>query len=309
MKILVTGGAGFIGSHVVQAYVQAGHTVGVLDNFSTGKKANVPDGVQVFEGSVTDPEFVAATLADFQPEVINHHAAQVSVIVSTQDPVFDSALNIGGTIAVLQAAAKAPSVRKVIYISSGGAMYGNPKVSPCTEDTLPEPVSPYGLSKYTAERYVWLFADLAPYAATVLRYSNVYGPRQDPHGEAGVCAIFSERMAGKSQDKKPTIFGDGSHVRDYVFVEDLAAANLLALDKGDGQTYNLGTGQGVTTMEVFETLKEATSYPEGPVLADSRPGEVHAIVLSSQKAKRELGWEAKVSFKEGIEKTVAWYRN
>ena len=308
MKILVTGGAGFIGSHVTGAYVEAGHEVAVLDNFSTGKRENLPAGVRVFEGTIQDPDFVKQAMIEFQPEVVNHHAAQVSVTASVHEPMHDATLNILGTISVLQAAADTASVRKVIYASSGGAMYGNPATLPCVEDTVPNPVSPYGLSKYTAERYVWLFAATAPYVATVLRYSNVFGPRQDPHGEAGVCAIFAERMVGGSQDKKPAIFGDGSQVRDYVYVGDLATANVLALTKGDGGAYNIGTGQATTTMEVFEVLKAASNYPEGPVLAAPRAGEVQAIVLSPEKASKDLGWRPQVSFKEGIERTVAWYR-
>jgi UDP-glucose 4-epimerase len=311
MKILVTGGAGFIGSHVVDAYRAAGHTVAVLDDLSGGKKEHVPEGVPLFPVSITNRPAVERVFADFQPDVLNHHAAQVSVVYSVGSPTEDAERNILGTITLLQAAMAAPTVQKVIYASSGGAMYGNPQVLPCTEDAAAEPLSPYGLSKWTAERYVWLYDALAkqkdrsPYASTVLRYGNVYGPRQDPHGEAGVCAIFTDRMLA---GEPVTIFGDGTHVRDYIFVEDVALANVAALDKGAGEAYNIATGQGTTTGEVFETLRTAIGYDLEPERRPARPGEVQEIVLSPEKAARELGWQAACAFPEGIARTVQHYR-
>lgn len=305
MRILVTGGAGFIGSHVVESYRFHGHEVAVLDNFSTGKRENVPQGVRIFEGSITDATFVRQVFADFQPEVVNHHAAQISVVVSTGEPVRDAELNIMGTINLVLAAKECPCVLKFIYATSGGAMYGNPTELPCTETTPALPISPYGLSKHTAERYLWLLATDASFTATVLRYSNVYGPRQDPHGEAGVCAIFTGRML---EGQPVTIFGDGTQVRDYVYVEDVAEANLAALQLGDGEAFNIATGSGTSTQGVFDTLKSATKYPGDPAYGPERAGEIQEVVLSPAKAETQLGWKAANSFTQGIQKTVQWYR-
>ena len=305
MRILVTGGAGFIGSHVVDAYIAAGHTVAILDDFSTGKRANVAEPVAVFEGSVTDSSFLAQVLAEFKPEVINHHAAQISVVYSAREPVWDAQLNILGTMNLLQAAKECESVQKFIYISSGGAMYGNPVTLPCDEDTEAQPVSPYGLSKYVAERYVWLLSQDAHFKATVLRYSNVYGPRQDPHGEAGVCAIFAERLI---KNQSVTIFGDGTQVRDYIYVGDVAAANVAALTAGEGRAYNIATCRGTSTNEVFTTLKMETGYEGEAVHGVARQGEVQAVYLSAARAAKELKWKAKTTFKEGVRKTLAWYK-
>lgn len=304
MKILVTGGAGFIGSQVVDAYLKAGHQVAVIDNLSTGKRANLPERINLHEGNITDENFVKKVFQEFQPEVVNHHAAQISVVVSVASPLQDAELNILGTLTILEAVRHTPSVKKVIYSSSGGAMYGDPTGVPCTEETAAKPVSPYGLSKHTAERYIWLYTTFSPFKATVLRYANVYGPRQDPHGEAGVCAIFSARML---KGEPVTIFGDGSQIRDYIYVGDIVAANLLALDKGDGESYNISTGRGTTTKQVFETLKAATGYQPEAVMGAARPGELQEVVLSPEKALLELGWKAEVDFQTGTKLTVAWY--
>lgn len=301
----MTGGAGFIGSHVADQYVKAGYELAVIDDLSFGKKEQLPAGVKLYEGSIEDFEFVSKIMHEYKPQIINHHAAQVSVVVSTKEPHTDAKRNVVGTVNLLEAARQTDSVSKIVYASSGGAMYGNPSSYPCKEDAVAIPVSPYGLSKHTAERYVWLMAGLANFTATVLRYSNVYGPRQDPFGEAGVCAIFSNRLL---KDQPVTIFGDGTQVRDYIYVKDVAAANLAALEKGEGQAYNIATGKGTTTKEVFEVIKEATGYRGDPIMGPARPGEVQAITLATEKAEQELGWKAKLSFKEGIRETINWYK-
>jgi UDP-glucose 4-epimerase len=306
MNILITGGAGFIGSHVVDVFRGAGHTVAIVDDLSTGRIERVPKEVTVYKGSITDFDFLDTVMAEFKPEIVDHHAAQVSVVVSTREPLDDLNRNIGGTVTVFKAAQKA-GVRKMIYATSGGAMYGNPKEAPCTEESEANPVSPYGLSKLTAERYLWILANLAKLnnepcpVLTVLRYANVYGPRQDPHGEAGVCAIFTERMLA---GQPVTIFGDGTQLRDYVYVGDVAAANLAALTKGDNDYFNVGTGVGVSTEEVYQTIKAATGYTLEAERKALRPGEVQAIVVSPAKAKQGLNWEPAVQFKEGIKLTV-----
>ncbi|MBU6389134.1 NAD-dependent epimerase/dehydratase family protein [Patescibacteria group bacterium] len=305
MKILVTGGAGFIGSHVVDTYIAAGHTVAVLDDLSTGKAEQVNPKAKLYKGSIEDRDRIEAVLAEFRPEVINHHAAQISVVESTRQPGADASRNIIGSINLILAARSADSVRKFIYASSGGAMYGNPAVVPCDEETPADPVSPYGLSKYTAERYLRILTDGSSPAATVLRYSNVYGPRQDPHGEAGVCAIFSRKML----DNEPAvIFGDGTQVRDYIYVSDVAAANLAVLTQGDGRSYNIATGVGTATNEVYRALAECIGYTREAVHDPGRPGEVQKIILSPARAEAELGWKATVDFISGTAKTVEWYR-
>jgi len=308
MRILVTGGAGFIGSHLVEAFHNAGHSVAVLDDFSGGKRENLADvpEVPVFEGSITDAQFVKETIAEFKPEIIDHHAAQVSVVRSVQDPQFDTQLNVLGLVNVLEAARSTDSIKKVIMISSAGTIYGDPEVVPCTEDFPKKPGSFYGLSKHVGELYVNMYAELYGLQATVLRYTNVYGPRQDPHGEAGVCAIFSLKMLN---NEEPTIFGDGSQIRDYVFIEDVVSANLAALEKGEGEAFNISTAKGTSTMEVFTTLKAATGFPGQPIMGPARSGELQRIIASNQKAKTLLGWEPNYSFTEGIAKTVAWYRS
>jgi UDP-glucose 4-epimerase len=304
MRILVTGGAGFIGSHVVDAYVKAGHTVAVVDNFRTGKKNNIPAGVTHFEVDITNAEALRSTIATFKPEAVSHHAAQVSVSASVEDPAFDAQQNIIGMVNLLMALQAEAPTAKIIYASSGGAMYGVTEELPYSETATPAATAPYGLSKFVAEQYVWLFVKLHGMRATVLRYANVYGPRQDPHGEAGVCAIFAERM----QAGQPvTIFGDGTATRDYVYVEDIAAANVAALTKGDGEAVNIATGIEQPTKTVFQELAAAFHYELSPQDAPLRPGEQVRSVLNPAKAVTILGWKAETSFKEGIAKTAAWY--
>lgn len=305
MKILVTGGAGFIGSHVVDRFLANGHTVAIIDDLSTGKKSRIPAGVKLYEGSIENPEFVEHVFDDFQPEIIDHHAAHILVVVSLEKPIIDAQKNIIGTINLLEKASKLKSLKKFIYASSGGAMYGNPAKLPCLEDDLAKPISPYGLSKHTAERYVWLLCELYGIPATVLRYSNVFGPRQDPHGEAGVCAIFCGKML---DGETGTIFGDGSQIRDYVYVEDVAEANLLALEKGEGEYFNVATGVGTSTLQVFEAIKKVTGFEGEPIMGEERVGEVQAVVLATQKAVTGLGFKAKNNFEEGIKKTIDWYK-
>ncbi len=303
MRILVTGGAGFIGSHVADRYVALGHEVAVLDNLSTGQRANLNPKCRFYEMSLMDPR-LEETVLQFAPEVISHHAAQVNVRRSVEDPVFDAEMNVLGSIRLFQAAAKA-HCGKLIYISSGGACYGDPERIPANEETPVRPLCPYGASKYAAEKYLELFGSLYGMRTTILRYANVYGPRQDPHGEAGVVAVFSQLLlAGRS----PQIFGDGSKTRDYVFVQDIVEANALALAGGDGRIYNVGTGRQVTDDEVYRTIRDALAAKAEAVHTDFRKGEVRHIALDASRLRRELGWKPMVSFEEGMAKTAAWYR-
>jgi UDP-glucose 4-epimerase len=305
MRILVTGGAGFIGSHVVQEYLRAGHEVAILDDFTSGKQQNVRAGVKVYEGQVQNRAIVERALQEFQPDAVNHHAAQISVVASVRDPRYDAECNVLGTTELLCGMVAHVPQAKLIYISSGGAMYGNIDELPYREDSTPKAAAPYGLSKFVAEQYVWLFARLHGVRATVLRYSNVYGPRQDPHGEAGVCAIFADRML---EGKPVTVYGDGTATRDYIYVGDVAAANLAALSRGDGEPFNISTGVETSTSDVFRVLADAFGYEQDPARAPLRAGEATRVVLSPKKAQQQLGWQPTVGFEEGVQHTVAWYK-
>jgi len=299
MKILVTGGAGFIGSHVVDGYLAEGHEVLIVDDLSTGNIANLNPNAPFRQVSILSDEF-QALVDDFRPDVINHHAAQIAVPASIEDPIDDAQRNVLGSLAVFEAARRV-GVSKVINISSGGAMYGEPQRLPCDEDHSVLPESPYGMSKFAAERYLDLYHRLYGLNYTTLRYGNVYGPRQDPHGEAGVVAIFTERML---QGRPCTIFGTGEQERDFVYVGDVVRANLLALERGDGQAYNIATGQPTTVNQVFEALKNASDYDLEPEYAPAKPGEVFRIYLDVRRAEEQLGWRPEVSFTEGVELTV-----
>ncbi len=303
MRILVTGGAGFIGSHVAEQCRNAGHEVAVLDDFSTGKRSNIPEGVQLYECDIRDSSLEAA-VRDFSPEVISHHAAQMSVRVSIQHPRRDAQINVEGSINLLEIAATA-GVRKIIYASTGGAMYGEPRYLPCDEDHPIVPLSHYGISKHTVEHYLELYSQLYDLDFTVLRYPNVYGPRQDPEGEAGVVAIFIGLML---QNRPVTIYGDGKQERDFVYVGDVARSNLLALDRGSRTIVNLGSGRGMSVNQIFAALAEAIGYRHEPQFAPVRAGEVYKIYLTGDLARQRLDWEPLTSFQDGLNLTVAWTR-
>lgn len=303
MRILVTGGAGFIGSHIVDACVEAGHDVAVVDNLSTGRRANVNRAARLYEVDIHAREF-ERIVADFRPEVINHHAAQSSVKVGQADPVHDLEVNGGGTARVASLAV-AYGVRKIIYASSGGTVYGEPVALPVSEDHPIAPRSAYGTSKYVGELYVQLAARTAGIEYTILRYGNAYGPRQDPQGEAGVVAIFTGLMLGCQQC---TIDGDGEQKKDYLYVGDIARANVLALDRGPALVANIGTGIGTTVNEIYRVLSEVTGNTIPPRFGPPRPGDVRNFWLECSRARAELGWEPRVSFEEGIRRTVESFR-
>ena len=303
MRILVTGGAGFIGSHIVDAYLAAGHDVRVIDNLATGKRSNLPDRFPLHELDLHDPE-TERIFDTFKPEVVNHHAAQASVKVGSADPVADLRANGGGTARIAQLAARY-GARKVIYSSSGGTVYGEPQALPVTESHPIGPMSNYGLSKYTGELYLELTHRVTALDYTILRYGNAYGPRQDPHGEAGVVAIFTGLMLRK---EPCTIDGDGEQKKDYIYVGDIARMNVLALNGGSQQAYNIGTGAGTTVNTIFQTLHTATGNTIEPRNGPPRPGDVRNFWLDYTKAKTQLGWEPTVSFEDGIRETVAWFK-
>ena len=305
MKILVTGGAGFIGSHVVDAYIAAGHEVAVLDDLSTGSEGNVHREAKLLRLDVRDKEGVAAAIAAFRPEVVNHHAAQAEVPKSVSDPGLDAMINIVGGLNVLKASVDV-EVRKFIFISTGGALYGEPDVIPADEDHPLRPLSPYGTSKLSFEQYLGTFERTYGLEFTVLRYANIYGPRQDFHAEEGrVIAIFTSRMLA---GKPVTIDGDGEQARDMLHVADVAVANIAALHRGSGDTYHISTGIPVPVNELFRKLAILTDYKLEPNYGPRRKGDVFRIALDNTRARRELGWEPKLTLEEGLAQTVAYFR-
>jgi UDP-glucose 4-epimerase len=304
MKALVTGGAGFIGSHVVDAFLEAGHHVAVVDDLSTGRRANLNPAAAFYEVDVRSPA-LRDVLEQERPDVVSHHAAQVDVRRSVTDPIYDAEVNVLGSLNLLECCRQV-GVEKVIYISSGGAVYGEPVYLPCGEDHRIQPLCPYGASKYVVEQYLYMYRELHGLDYTVLRYGNVYGPRQDPHGEAGVVAIFAGQMV---RGETPTINGSGEQERDFVYVGDCAQANLLALERGSGRAYNLGSGEGTSINRLFELLKEATGYRGGVVHGPPKPGETFRIFLDASRARQELGWQPEVSLREGLARTAAHFQN
>jgi UDP-glucose 4-epimerase len=305
LRILVTGGAGFVGSHVSDAYLALGHDVAILDDLSRGSRNNLNPAARFYEGSLLDPSFLHSVLSRERPEVVNHHAAQTDVIRSTKDPLFDASVNILGSLNLLQASAS-NLVHRFIYASSGGAIYGNPNKLPVDEQWPPHPVTPYGISKHTVEHYLYSFANLYGISHVSLRYGNVYGPRQSTKGEAGVFAIFCQQMLAGEQS---VIYGDGSKQRDYVFVSDVVSANVAALDHDARGIFNIATGIGTCDFDVFALLRELLDRPNlKPRYEPKRPGEVDRIWLDVRLSIKELSWEPKVSLKEGAQLTAAYFR-
>lgn len=302
-KILVTGGAGFIGSHVVDTFVSAGHEVIVIDNLATGKRENVNPEARFYQVDIRDQEAVEEVFAVERPEVISHQAALANVRHSMEQPVTYAEVNILGSIILLEMARKY-ECRRFIYASTGGAVYGEPEFLPVTEDHPINPLDPYGASKHAVEHYLYLYRHNYGLSYVSLRYPNVYGPRQDPLGEAGVVAIFTGLML---QGKQPTINGSGEQQRDFVYVGDVACANLLALKRGEG-VYNIGSGVPTDVNTIFAELKAITGYPGEAYYGPPKLGEVFRIYLDASKARRELGWEPTVSLKEGLARTVDFFR-
>ncbi len=307
MRILVTGGAGFIGSHLVDHYLAAGHEVAVLDNLCTGKLANliaVMGRLSFFCADVADKAAVAQAFAAFKPDVVSHHAAQMSVKASTDDPVHDATSNVIGLLHVLDAAV-ATGARKVIFASSGGTVYGDCPIIPSPEDAPLAPMSPYGITKMVGEHYLKFFQDVHGLDYTVFRYGNVYGPRQDPHGEAGVVAIFAKRLlAGQA----PLIHWDGEQRKDYVHVSDVARANLLALEAGASRAYNIGAGIATSVNELYAELEAQLELGIQPQYGPKREGDVRLSYLDIARVREELGWVPRVSLAEGMVDTVAFFR-
>lgn len=307
MRLLVTGGAGFIGSHLVDRLVSTGADVYVMDDLSTGRRDNLTDAeatgrCKFIELDITDGR-LAGVFADLRPDVVLHLAAQMDVRKSVADPLYDTRTNVLGTVNVLTAAVGA-GVRKVVFASSGGTVYGEPESLPVHEDTELRPASPYGAAKVAGETYLAAFSRLHGIATTSLRLGNVYGPRQDPHGEAGVVAIFGRALC---EQRRATIFGDGTSSRDYVYVDDVVDAFLACLDhRTDGLVFNVGSGQETTIRQLHTLVAEACAAADDPVHEPARLGELQHIALDSSALMTATGWAPRVSLSEGLARTVRW---
>jgi len=305
VRILITGGAGFIASHVADAYIAAGHEVAVLDNFSTGNERNLNPKAEVHRVDIRDREAVQKAISAFRPQLVNHHAAQAEVPKSVADPVFDATVNIVGGLNLLKACVD-NQVEKIVFSSTGGALYGEPDIVPCAEDHPVRPLSPYGTAKFCFEQYLGTFKRTFGLDYTVLRYANVYGPRQDFAAEEGrVIAIFASRML---EGRPVTIDGDGNQARDMVHVGDVATANIAAIEAGSGEMFHIGTGVALTVNEIYRKLSILTDYNGTARHGPARKGDVYRIALDSSKAKAVLGWEPKVSIDEGLALTVDYFR-
>ena len=304
MKILVTGGAGFIGSHIADALIEKGHEVHVLDNLSGGKSGQVPRRAIFHELDIRD-KAIEEIWRDHQFEVMYHLAAQMDVRKSVADPGFDADVNIRGLLNLMEAG-RNNGLKKVVFSSTGGAIYGEPERVPQDETHTLQPLSPYGITKLCSEKYLHFYKSSYGIDYVALRYGNVYGPRQNPHGEAGVVAIFSDRML---DGKQPSIYGDGLQTRDYVFVADVVNANMLALDFGGSDIFNVGTGVETNVIQLFRTLRDVLAPDMNEVHAPGKPGEQKRSVLDYTKSKEILGWIPQIQVGQGLNVVAKWFED
>jgi UDP-glucose 4-epimerase len=309
-RVLVTGGAGFIGSHIAEAYLAAGWEVVVLDDLSRGHQRNIPSGARFVKADVRAPE-ARKVLADGGFTVLNHHAAQIDVRVSVDEPALDAGINVVGLVNLLDGAG-AGGVKRVVFASSGGVVYGDPDVVPTPETAPKAPISPYGVSKLAGEYYMRALAALRGFEAVAMRYANVFGPRQDPKSEAGVVSIFVSRLL---EQRPLTVFGDGKQTRDYVFVRDVARANVLASTAAvpagstiDDTAFNIATARQTSVLELAELVGKVMGQKPVVEMAPARPGELFRSSLDITKAGKMLGWKPEFGFAEGLPQLVDWFR-
>jgi UDP-glucose 4-epimerase len=301
-RALVTGGAGFIGSHLVDRLLAEGFRVAIIDDLSAGKIQNLNSAATFYHADITSAAAEEIFCRE-QPDLVFHLAARVSVVNSTRNPVDNAEVNVIGTLKLLETARKI-GLEKFVFASTGGAIYGNPEDNPCSEKTPVEPVSPYGLSKHICEQYIALYHRLYRLNFTNLRYGNVYGPRQDAFGEAGVIPIFIQAML---EGNRPRMFGDGDQERDFIYVDDIVEANIQAIHGGHNRTMNIGTGVGTSINRLYEVLKGHLEFHHEAKRRPRRHGDVHKIYLDCAKALEHLGWSPKVALEEGLRKTVEYY--
>jgi UDP-glucose 4-epimerase len=304
MKIAVTGGAGFIASHIADAYLSLGHEVVIIDNLSTGKRENIPANARFIEMDVNDPG-IPALFMEEKFDIVNHHAAQMDVRVSVQDPTYDARINILGGINIYESALRS-GVKKIIFASSGGTVYGEQEYFPADERHPTKPISPYGIAKLSNEQYLYYYAHVHGLPSVAFRYANIYGPRQNPHGEAGVIAIFAQKLL---KGEQPVINGDGLQTRDYVFVGDVVAANILALQPQMIGAYNIGTGIETDVNTLFGHLRDLTQSTCEEQHAPAKQGEQMRSVLSHERIFASFGWTPKMDIVEGLSKTVDSFRS
>ncbi len=304
MKIAVTGGAGFIASHIADAYLSLGHEVVIIDNLSTGKRENIPANARFIEMDVNDPG-IPALFMEEKFDIVNHHAAQMDVRVSVQDPTYDARINILGGINIYESALRS-GVKKIIFASSGGTVYGEQEYFPADERHPTKPISPYGIAKLSNEQYLYYYAHVHGLPSVAFRYANIYGPRQNPHGEAGVIAIFAQKLL---RGEQPVINGDGLQTRDYVYVGDVVAANILALQPQMIGAYNIGTGIETDVNTLFGHLRDLTQSTFEEQHAPAKQGEQLRSVLSHERIFASFGWTPKMDIVEGLSKTVDSFRS
>jgi UDP-glucose 4-epimerase len=305
MRILVTGGAGFIGSHTVDALVAAGtHEVAVIDNLAAGKRDQINPGARFHQADIRDAAEVARIVASEQPEVMVHFAAQMDVRRSVADPAFDAHVNLVGFLNLMEAA-RQHGLRRVVFSSTGGAIYGEQDTFPADESHPCRPVSPYGVAKFSTESYLFFYQSQYGIQYTAMRYANVYGPRQDPHGEAGAVAIFCGRLL---EERPVTIFGDGEQTRDYVYVGDVVRANLAAVASPVTGAINIGTGIETSVNQLYGTLAGVARSDRLPAYAPARPGEQKRSVIAAVRARSELGWQPEVTLEEGLRRTYRFFQ-
>jgi UDP-glucose 4-epimerase len=304
MKIIITGGAGFIGSNVANVLLKKGYKVVVLDNLSSGKKINIDKKAVFYEVDVCDHKAIEKIFKKESPSIVIHNAAQIDVRKSVLSPSFDAKVNILGAINILNACVK-NKVKKIIFASSGGSIYGECKKNAPNEEFKAEPLCPYGIAKYSAENYIKFYSAIYGLEYTILRYSNVYGPRQDPYGEAGVVAIFAAKMLN---NEGITIFGNGEQMRDYVYVSDVAIANLKALRKGKNQIVNIGTSKAISINDIVKIMSKMINYHKKVSYEPKRCGELFKNFLNVDKAKTVLCWRPKVNIEKGIRQTIHYFK-
>ena len=303
MKIIVTGGAGFIASHIVDKYISLGHKVAVIDNLSTGQRKNINKKAKFYKADIRNLDLMERIFKKEKPNIVNHHAAVAEVVKSLKNPIPTFESNIIGTVNVLISLAKygAGSNKKIIFSSTGGAIYGEPEKIPADENTNISPLSPYGLSKFLGEECIKFYAKTHDIKYLIFRYPNVYGPRQNPKGEAGVVAIFAGVI---KEGKSPIIFGDGTKARDYVYVDDIVKANEIGLSKAKNEIINIGWGKKISDQMIFDEVAKNFDFKKKPIYAPYRKGEVYQIAISAKKAKKLLNWEPKTTLAKGIKQTV-----